>query len=598
MNLNQLSKQSDLKQLTKEELLNLVSDIRKQLYFDMSKTGGYLASNLSVVELTIALHYVYNLDNDALIFDGDRHTRIHQMLLNRYNKQFTSSYNAAISIAFGMSEGLLAQKKESEVVAILGDGSINDGINFEALKHLSERDSKVTIIYNDNSNSDLSVGNFDRSLNSLRVSKPYNVIKNDMSKVLGSNVVGKRVLSSLNSIKSVVKNNVLETTIFREFGIEYLGPIDGHNLKQLFAAFKYAKSIDTSIIIHVITKKGRGYKVVEEDPSMHYDALRPYDLETTKPLSKFEDQHMVNAAIVEQTLLNIKKQNKELMVVATRNLPQNQLINFGLKYAKDTFVISNSELHATGFAAGLALKSLPTFLALSAHMIPSLYNQINNMIAANDLPLVMGINNAGLQADVNSDYQGVYDINVFTSIPNLIVMQAQDQNELQNLLASSFTYKKPVAIRYSNAMSNYTENTQFEMIKIGTWTKAHYTEHMDAIIITYGDNVQRYLKRIIANNFNIGLINARFIKPLDETMLLELAALNLPIYIVETDVMRRGLSALITKFYRDQNLNVKIKQFSLKEMHLKPNSIMNIRNEHRLDINTILKEIIEAIERG
>lgn len=598
MNLNQLSKQSDLKQLTKEELLNLVSDIRKQLYFDMSKTGGYLASNLSVVELTIALHYVYNLDNDALIFDGDRHTRIHQMLLNRYNKQFTSSYNAAISIAFGMSEGLLAQKKESEVVAILGDGSINDGINFEALKHLSERDSKVTIIYNDNSNSDLSVGNFDRSLNSLRVSKPYNVIKNDMSKVLGSNVVGKRVLSSLNSIKSVVKNNVLETTIFREFGIEYLGPIDGHNLKQLFAAFKYAKSIDTSIIIHVITKKGRGYKVVEADPSMHYDALRPYDLETTKPLSKFEDQHMVNAAIVEQTLLNIKKQNKELMVVATRNLPQNQLINFGLKYAKDTFVISNSELHATGFAAGLALKSLPTFLALSAHMIPSLYNQINNMIAANDLPLVMGINNAGLQADVNSDYQGVYDINVFTSIPNLIVMQAQDQNELQNLLASSFTYKKPVAIRYSNAMSNYTENTQFEMIKIGTWTKAHYTEHMDAIIITYGDNVQRYLKRIIANNFNIGLINARFIKPLDETMLLELAALNLPIYIVETDVMRRGLSALITKFYRDLNLNVKIKQFSLKEMHLKPNSIMNIRNEHRLDINTILKEIIEAIERG
>lgn len=598
MNLNQLSKQSDLKQLTKEELLNLVSDIRKQLYFDMSKTGGYLASNLSVVELTIALHYVYNLDNDALIFDGDRHTRIHQMLLNRYNKQFTSSYNAAISIAFGMSEGLLAQKKESEVVAILGDGSINDGINFEALKHLSERDSKVTIIYNDNSNSDLSVGNFDRSLNSLRVSKPYNVIKNDMSKVLGSNVVGKRVLSSLNSIKSVVKNNVLETTIFREFGIEYLGPIDGHNLKQLFAAFKYAKSIDTSIIIHVITKKGRGYKVVEADPSMHYDALRPYDLETTKPLSKFEDQHMVNAAIVEQTLLNIKKQNKELMVVATRNLPQNQLINFGLKYAKDTFVISNSELHATGFAAGLALKSLPTFLALSAHMIPSLYNQINNMIAANDLPLVMGINNAGLQADVNSDYQGVYDINVFTSIPNLIVMQAQDQNELQNLLASSFTYKKPVAIRYSNAMSNYTENTQFEMIKIGTWTKAHYTEHMDAIIITYGDNVQRYLKRIIANNFNIGLINARFIKPLDETMLLELAALNLTIYIVETDVMRRGLSALITKFYRDQNLNVKIKQFSLKEMHLKPNSIMNIRNEHRLDINTILKEIIEAIERG
>lgn len=598
MNLNQLSKQSDLKQLTKEELLNLVSDIRKQLYFDMSKTGGYLASNLSVVELTIALHYVYNLDNDALIFDGDRHTRIHQMLLNRYNKQFTSSYNAAISIAFGMSEGLLAQKKESEVVAILGDGSINDGINFEALKHLSERDSKVTIIYNDNANSDISVGNFDRSLNSLRVSKPYNVIKNDMSKVLGSNVVGKRVLSSLNSIKSVVKNNVLETTIFREFGIEYLGPIDGHNLKQLFAAFKYAKSIDTSIIIHVITKKGRGYKVVEEDPSMHYDALRPYDLETTKPLSKFEDQHMVNAAIVEQTLLNIKKQNKELMVVATRNLPQNQLINFGLKYAKDTFVISNSELHATGFAAGLALKSLPTFLALSAHMIPSLYNQINNMIAANDLPLVMGINNAGLQADVNSDYQGVYDINVFTSIPNLIVMQAQDQNELQNLLASSFTYKKPVAIRYSNAMSNYTENTQFEMIKIGTWTKAHYTEHMDAIIITYGDNVQRYLKRIIANNFNIGLINARFIKPLDETMLLELAALNLPIYIVETDVMRRGLSALITKFYRDQNLNVKIKQFSLKEMHLKPNSIMNIRNEHRLDINTILKEIIEAIERG
>ncbi|NLC33869.1 MAG: hypothetical protein GX760_01225 [Erysipelothrix sp.] len=598
MNLNQLSKQSDLKQLTKEELLNLVSDIRKQLYFDMSKTGGYLASNLSVVELTIALHYVYNLDNDALIFDGDRHTRIHQMLLNRYNKQFTSSYNAAISIAFGMSEGLIAQKKESEVVAILGDGSINDGINFEALKHLSERDSKVTIIYNDNSNSDLSVGNFDRSLNSLRVSKPYNVIKNDMSKVLGSNVVGKRVLSSLNSIKSVVKNNVLETTIFREFGIEYLGPIDGHNLKQLFAAFKYAKSIDTSIIIHVITKKGRGYKVVEEDPSMHYDALRPYDLETTKPLSKFEDQHMVNAAIVEQTLLNIKKQNKELMVVATRNLPQNQLINFGLKYAKDTFVISNSELHATGFAAGLALKSLPTFLALSAHMIPSLYNQINNMIAANDLPLVMGINNAGLQADVNSDYQGVYDINVFTSIPNLIVMQAQDQNELQNLLASSFTYKKPVAIRYSNAMSNYTENTQFEMIKIGTWTKAHYTEHMDAIIITYGDNVQRYLKRIIANNFNIGLINARFIKPLDETMLLELAALNLTIYIVETDVMRRGLSALITKFYRDHNLNVKIKQFSLKEMHLQPNSIMNIRNEHRLDINTILKEIIEAIERG
>ncbi|NLY62498.1 MAG: hypothetical protein GX074_01365 [Erysipelothrix sp.] len=597
MDLNKISKNSDIRKFNHEGLVTIAAKLRENLFESMAKTGGYLASNLSVVELTLALHYVFDVEVDQLIFDGKKHAMVNTILNQAYGIEKNLLYASSISIALGLAEAQAFEHEKKSIVAILGDNSINDGINFEALRHISKSVEKVIIVYNDADSDQVSVGNIDRSINRIRTSKSYNVIKGDMNKILSKNIVGKKVLGSLHGVKNVIKKNVLETTIFREFGIEYLGPVDGHDLKQLITAFNYAKQIDNSVIVHVITKMGKGVSFVENNANYHYNAITPFDPKTGQTLSNFPSNHLTNANIVTKTLIDLAKDEADIVAVSTDNLVFSNLGDFNEHYPKRTYNIANSELHASAFAAGLALSGKKTFLSLRSKQIQSIYKQVNNDIAKNKLPVVIGINDAGLNSDYDIDSQGIYDITLLSSMANLVIAQAKDQVELQDLVYSAFKYNSPVALRYSGAIHQYVKNEHYRLINIGSWTKEIYNVNMQALIITYGNDVEKLMRRIQINNLNIGLINARFIKPLDTDLLKEISLLNIPIYIYENDLLNSGLSSMINNYYTDNNIKLEVIRYGIADINVQPDSIIAIRKKLKLDSNSLLSAISEKIER-
>lgn len=596
MDLKQITNNSDIKKFNHAGLLNISSQLRTNLYEKMAKTGGFLASNLSVVDLTLALHYVFDIETDSLIFDGNKHAEINRILNTCYNIDRSLVYASTMSIALGMAEANALNKLDQSVVAILGANSINNGINFEALGHISKSKQKLIIVYNDASPEYKNVGNVDRSINKLRTSKSYNHIKGDVNKLLSKNIIGKKVLGSLHGVKNVIKKNVLETSVFREFGIEYLGPVDGHDLKQLISAFEYAKNINNSVIVHVASKLGHGIARVEHNPSLHYNALTPYDPTSGKSLSNFPSNHLSNAKIVANTLLKLSKENQDIVTISTDNLNINYLDDYALNFSLRTFDISNSEVHASSFAAGLALSGKKPFLALSSKQVQTIFKQVNNDIAKNKIPVVFGINDVGLNSDYDIDSQGIYDIGLLTSMPNMIIAQAKDQAELQDLVYSAFEYNSPIALRYSDSSHLFIEKDNYSLIKLGSWTKEIYNINMQAILISYGNDIDKFKQRITINNLNIGLINARFIRPIDQDLLNEIANLNIPIYVYENELLSSGLSSQIINYFNDNNLQVHIDRFGIDDIVIEPDSIIKIRKELNLDSNTILSRISQKIE--
>ncbi len=610
-----------LKDLDHDQLNGVASDIRNFLYESIAKTGGHLSSNLGIVELTIAMHYVFDSEKDKFIFDVGHQSYVHKVLTGRAKdfdtlRQFqglsgfqklsesisdpweAGHSSTSISAAIGMAIARDLDNEDYNVLPIIGDGAIASGMSFEALNHLGDLQKKVIIVLNDNNMSiSNNVGGMSKSLNRLRVSKPYETIKHDLSNTLSKNKVGNKVLDSLTSIRNTVKKGIIKDTTFTDFGIEYLGPIDGHNISELIRAFEFAKNQEEPILLHILTKKGKGIKVCEDDTDGSWHGVGKFDPATGKQVESLANDHLTYSEIISNTLIELADNDSDIVAITPAMLGGSKLINFEKRFTNRTFDTGIAEAHATTMAAGLAISNKKPFLSIYSTFLQRAYDQVNHDIARMNLPVVIGVDRAGIVGEDGDTHQGVFDISMLYNVPNLMITQPKDQIEAQHLLYSTFKYKKPVVIRYPRGSSVYTKVDEFEYIEIGTWTKHLFNDDIEAILIAYGPDVNRFISKIKTNDLKIGVINARFIKPIDKEMLIDIQKLNVPIFTYESEMLNGGLSSQINDFYNDNNLDVNIHRFGIDDIFIPHGSIVSLRINYDLDVNYVLNFIKEKVER-
>lgn len=622
MNLLDIKNPDFLKELDYDQMNALASDIRNFLYESIAKTGGHLSSNLGVVELTIAMHYVFNSPKDKMIFDVGHQSYVHKILTGRANEFHTlrqidglsgfqkrsesehdvweaGHSSTSISAALGMAVARDLNQENYEIIPIIGDGSITNGMSLEAINHLGETQKKVIVVFNDNNMSiSKNVGGVNKSFNKLRTSKPYTSVKRDLSSTLSKNAVGTKVLDSLSAVKNTIKKSVIDTSVFADFGLEYLGPIDGHNLKDLIKAFEYAKNQKDPILLHVITTKGKGIQFCEADTLGLWHGVGQYDPKTGELLSRLDHNNLSWSEVMSETLIRLAKDDEDIIAITPAMITGSKLLNFEKHFPNRLFDCGIAEGHAMTFAAGLAASGKKPFVSIYSTFLQRAYDQVNHDIARMNLPVVIGVDRAGIVGEDGDTHQGVFDISMMYNIPNLLITQPKDMQEAQNMLYSAFKYEAPIAIRYPRGSTVYKENKDFEFINIGTWTKEYYNEDVEAILITYGPDVDKFKTKIESNDLKIAVINARFIKPLDEKMLMDLASLNLPIFTYENEMLNGGLSSIINDFYNDHKLDVTLTRFGIDDVYVKHGSILGLRKFYNLDTNYVLNTIKENLERN
>ncbi len=620
MDITKIEDPKFLKSLNTAEMNALAEDIRRFLITNVSKTGGHLSSNLGVVELTMALHYVFDSPKDKIFFDVGHQSYIHKILTGRaprfhtlrqwdgisgFQKRSESVHDVweaghsstSLSAALGMAVTRDLNNESYHVVPVIGDGALASGMSLEALNQIGGLKKNMIIVFNDNNMSiSQNVGAISNGLGKLRSSKPYNLIKHDTKELLSSTHVGKSVLGGLRSVKDMIKKSVVDPSIFTEFNLEYYGPVDGHDIKQLINVFEAAKSHDGPIVVHVLTKKGKGYKYCENDYEGYWHGVGSFDPETGHSLSETPGGHLSWSQIMSESLIKQAMSNKDVVAITPAMITGSKLERFFNQFPERSFDCGIAEEHAMTFAASLAVNGKKPFISVYSSFIQRAYDQINHDIARMDAPVVIGIDRAGLVGEDGDTHHGVFDVGILMPLPNIIISQPKDSIEAESLLHTAFNTNHPFVIRYPRGSAPYFDNNKNELIKIGTWTKEYEAENSKLVVLAYGPDVNRITQKAIINELPITVINARFFKPLDNVMLNEISNSNLPIICYETDMLKGGLSSSILEYYNDTKQNVNLIRIGIDDVFVTHGSVSNLRKSQHIDINSLFEKILSIVE--
>lgn len=619
MDVTKITDPSFLKDLSNKECQQLAEDIRHFLIESVSKTGGHLSSNLGVVELTIALHKVFDSPKDKIFFDVGHQCYTHKILTGRANQFSTlrqykglsgfqkrcesvhdvweaghSSTSLSAALAMAVSRDLKGE--DFSVVPVIGDGSMSSGMSLEALNQIGSLNKRMIIIFNDNNMSiSQNVGALTQAFSKLRTSKSYTGLKEDVRKVLKRNDVGQSLLSGLTVFKDSIKKGIMEAGIFDEFNLDYLGPVDGHNIKELVKILKVAKTNKGPVVVHVLTKKGKGYPFCEEDTQGKWHGVSSFNPETGKSYTSTPEGHLSWSSIFSETLIRLAKQDKRICAITPAMITGSKLEKFFALYPERSFDCGIAEEHAATFAAGLAISNQRPFISLYSSFLQRAYDQINHDICRMDLPVVIGIDRAGLVGEDGDTHHGVFDVGILRCLPNLILAQPKDSKEAQNLLYTAMNQSHPFAIRYPRGAVIYDEVSPMEEIEVGRWTAYNDSAKNRCIVISYGPDVDRILSKIIANDLPVAVVNARFIKPLDGAMLQEIAESKLPVIIYEPDMLAGGLSSAILEWCADHHYLIPIQRVGIEDHYVEQGAINQIKTSAHIDINRLFDEIKKAL---
>lgn len=620
MNILNIKEPMMIKDMTYDELVELCTDIRSFLIETVSKTGGHLSSNLGVVELTVALHYVFDSPNDKIIFDVGHQCYTHKILTGRadrlntlrsfggiagFEKRSESVHDVweaghsstSLSAALGMAIARDLNHETYHVIPVIGDGALTGGMALEALNQIGASNHKLIIVLNDNNMSiSPNVGAVSKIFSQLRSSKSYTSIKKDVKGVLKSSTVGETILSGMQNVKDMIKKNVVDDSIFGEIGINYFGPFDGHDLRELINIFEAAKKHDGSLVIHVMTQKGKGYSPCETDKNGYWHGVGSFDPNTGLALTTIPSEHMSWSQVISETLVRLAKVDTDIIAITPAMINGSKLEKFFALYPQRSFDCGIAEEHATTLAAGLAIAGKKPFLSIYSTFLQRAYDQLNHDICRMDLPVVIGIDHAQLVGEDGETHHGVFDIGILNPLPNMIIAHPKDAIEAQNLLYTAFSQKHPFAIRYSKSSVIYHEADNFELVPIGTWSVFNETSTTQAYIITYGDDCDRLIQKFKINELDYAVINARFIKPIDQKMLNELVKKNKPIITYEIDMLKGGLSSSIIDYLSDQHLHADIYRFGIDEQYVQHGSNVQLRKSLHLDTNTFIDQIKKIID--
>ncbi|SHH08703.1 1-deoxy-D-xylulose-5-phosphate synthase [Tepidibacter thalassicus] len=608
----------DLKKLNINELDVLINEIRKFLVRSISKTGGHLASNLGIVELTVTLHYIFKSPKDKIIWDVGHQAYVHKILTGRRDKfdtlrKFkglsgfpkkcesdhdifdTGHSSTSISVGLGLAMARDIKKENNFVISVIGDGALTGGMAFEALNHLGHIKTNMIVVLNDNEMSiDKNVGSVSNYLLKLRTNKAYKKIKNEFENI--TNIIpkiGNAVYKTADKLKDSVKYLVSEGVLFEEMGIKYFGPIDGHNIKELIETFNKIKSVNGPVLIHVVTKKGKGYRFAENEPDK-YHGVGPFDVE--KGIEKSNKESY--SEVVGNKLVSLAKENKKIAAITAAMPSGTGLSKFKEIYPDRFFDVGIAEGHAVAFAAGLAANEIRPYFAVYSTFLQRGYDQIIHDVALQNLPVTFLLDRAGLVGADGETHHGVFDLSYLNSIPNLTIMAPKDKLELEKMIELSIGIKGPVAIRYprGEAVELQSENID---LKLGKWEMLKNGK--DIAIIAIGNVVKNSVKAadiLKQKGFCITVVNGRFLKPLDENMLKHLSEKYKYIFTVEDNVLTGGFGEKVTFILSNLEFKGKIVNIALPDIFIEHGSVDILYNKYGLSSEKIVDRVLKEINIG
>lgn len=560
--LKKIYEPEDIKKLRIDELRQLAKEIRTFLVQSVSQTGGHLASNLGVVELTIALHYVFDLPQDKMIWDVGHQSYVHKILTGRrkdfkflrkldglsgFPKKKESLYDAfetghsstSISAALGMALARDLKGDTHQVIAVIGDGALTGGMAFEALNHVGRGNSQLIIILNDNEMSIAkNVGGLCKYLNKLRSSQDYLKAKEEVEEVLERvPVLGGHVVKAVKKTKGSLKSLLIQNTLFEQLGITYLGPVDGHCYEELINLLENAKIMKGPVLIHVKTKKGKGYSVAEQNPSL-FHGIAPFDIRTGKLKNQNQSPNFSKA--FGEAMCHLAQENSELVAICAAMPDGTGLLEYSQKYKQRFFDVGIAEQHAVTFAAGLATEGYQPVVAIYSSFLQRAYDQILHDVCMQNLPVVFAIDRAGLVGEDGATHQGIYDLAFLAHMPNMTILTPKMPQEIESALSYALGLKTPVAIRYPRGGSSLEDhwireyhNLNFNILKQGK----------DVCIVATGRMVQEMLlvdQELKKSKLDATLVEAPCVCPLDEKTLEQLASNHSCLFTLEDGVLKGG----------------------------------------------------------
>lgn len=578
VDLNTISSPSFLKNLNKKQLQDLAVDIRKFLVEKCSVTGGHIGPNLGVVELTIALHRVFNSPQDKFLFDVGHQAYVHKILTGRADqfdtlRQYkglcgfpkrnesehdvweTGHSSTSLSAAMGMAAARDVQGKHNHVVPIIGDGALTGGMALEALNHIGHEKTNMTVILNDNEMSIApNVGALHNMLSRMRTATPYNRAKDDFEGLLKRiPAVGGRLASTAERVKDGLKYLVVPGMFFEELGFTYLGPIDGHDFEALESTLLNAKRTEGPVIVHVITKKGKGYSPAENDKIGDWHGTGPYKMET----GDFVKSSVTApgwSKLIADTVTRIAREDDRVVTITPAMPVGSKLEGFAKEFPKRFFDVGIAEQHATTMAAGMAAEGSKPFLSIYSTFLQRAYDQMLHDICRQNLNVFVGIDRSGLVGADGETHQGVFDINFLRSMPNIVIMMPKDENEGQHMVQTALAYDEgPICLRYPRGNGlGVPMDEELKTLPIGSWEVLK--AGTDATILTFGTTIpmaEEAAEKLAEQGISVEIVNARFIKPMDEEMLHRIYQTGRPVLTIEESMLQGGFGSAVLEFAND-----------------------------------------------
>lgn len=609
MLLEKINSPVDLKALSIQELADLAEELRPYIIDIISKTGGHLSSNLGVVELTIALHYVFNTPEDKIIWDVGHQCYTHKILTGRrdrfetirqdgglsgfplktespYDVFDTGHASNSISIATGLAESKVKQNQDHKVIAVIGDGSLTGGMAFEALNHAGHLKSDMIVILNDNEMSiSKNIGALSSHLNRIMTGEFMSNVREELKKFMKNMPT---VYKTARFLEEAIKGFFTPGMLFEELGFQYFGPIDGHNIGPLVEMLRNIKRLKGPLLIHVMTKKGKGYIPAEDDPE-RFHGISTFELTTgeqTKGAKTYTD-------VFGDAIIELAKQDEKIVAITAAMGLGTGLDRFSSLFPERFYDIGIAEQHGVTFAASLALGGLRPFVAIYSTFLQRAYDQIVVDICLQNLPVVFAIDRSGLVGQDGPTHHGVFDLSYFRHIPNMILMAPKDESELKDMLYSAYIYNRPVAIRYPRGEAQGVPiDEAFKEIPLGSWE--FLKEGGDLTIIACGNMVYPALavaEELETEGLRIGVINGRFIKPMDKKMLFDLVAGTKKILTLEENVLMGGFGSGVMELLSEQETLIPVKSMGIPDTFIAHGSQKTLRNTLGIDREGIKKAI-------
>lgn len=624
MLLNQINSPADLKKLSAAELETLAGEIRGFLIEKLSKTGGHLAPNLGVVELTLALHYLYDSPNDKLIFDVGHQSYVHKILTGRkdrfdtlrkykglcgFVKMSESEHDVweaghsstSLSAAMGMAVARDLKGEHHKIVAVIGDGALTGGMALEAINHIGHERKNLTVVLNDNEMSIApNVGAVHNYLSKIRTDKHYNKAKEELEHLLKKiPAIGGTLAKTAERVKDSLKYLIVNGVWFEELGFKYFGPVDGHNLTQLMETLRQAERVAGPALIHVITVKGKGYSPAEAD-SQSWHGGGPYKIESGQFVKAVG--HPMYTEVFGSTLIELAERDKRVVAVTPAMPSGSGLLSFADKFPDRMIDVGIAEQHAATLCAALALAGMKPVFAVYSTFMQRAYDQIVHDICRQNTNVIFAIDRAGFVGADGETHQGVYDIAFMRSIPNMVMMMPKDENELRHMLKTAVDYNDgPIAIRYPRLNGVGAKmDEELKPIPIGTWETVREGEKF--AILAVGAPMLELAAQAAelgrAERIQPHIINARFLKPLDEKLLLELYEQGYHLVTLEEGAVRGGFGSAVLEFYAERDLyGIRVKPIGIPDYFVEHGSPKEQRQEVGLSPERIVAEMKAMLPR-